>query len=956
MNGFTTKPLRLSINKRLINKDELGDTLARAEGFEPCQLNADELIAHIKQGHAYCAELNGRRKADNFVATDILSVDIDGGTTLTEAIEHPFVQAHASFLYTTCSHTPEVHRFRIIFVLEETLLNAHDVKAATRSLALKLNGDPKAVDAARMFYGNTGAQITQIGMTLPSAIVDELIEQTAAAGFKDRSLGIVGSGRSTIQLPADLVVHTAKGDDILLASAPAKTEVHCPVHDDKNPSAFVVENASKQSKGVYCSACGVTHWQGQADQYDFNSFETAARNTLDFSLKHMDQRPLSIDDQAIEGLRTATIEFRNERFLGDVAVRGETTYIKSPKGSGKTEQLARIVQSNKGRVLLIGHRRALIDSMCQRLGLACYLHDDKVDEPLSIRRKRYGICLDSITKVVAEQSYDLVVIDESEQVLAHSLSRTLDGKRRHALFALINILSRAKQVIAADADLSWTSFSFINQWAERLNGRRRTQIIINQHVSPKGKIEVFTSEQHLIGDFVTSLKSSKRCFFTANSKERIQEIATQVREECPDAPILVITSEETAVKDPAAAEFIKSPAVEAKKYQAILCSPSISSGVDITFDGDECFYDVVYGLFVPQVLTHFECDQQLGRVRHPKQVKVFISPAKGAFETNLGVVSRDVLTTYLMDATIDGYTNDAIPQAIYRPDQLTDIAVAIISHQRASKNDLWRNFLHYKKQQGWEIEHVGPDADLIHVGVGILGAGRERRSQFQVDRLMRAEPLSNDEFERIERRIRNYEFASDADLARYERSAIEAFYNTAISAELISLDDRGRFRSRVSCFETMLDRTTAISLRDGIGDAKRRDQMAMLIPNANASRILLMETLSMTPIYGSFVFNPEAEFSKLGLQPFIEWVKRNRIAIQQQFNIAIHKSLEGNPITQLRPFLAMVGLDLEKLPKTRAGGPTVVPYRISQISLDQMMEISSRRQIRGDSERPKLAA
>ncbi|WP_376702532.1 plasmid replication protein, CyRepA1 family [Mesorhizobium sp. ISC25] len=475
-------------------------------------------------------------------------------------------------------------------------------------------------------------------------------------------------------------------------------------------------------------------------------------------------------------------------------------------------------------------------------------------------------------------------------------------------------------------------------------------------MSTKGKIEVFTSEEHLIGDFVTSLKSGKRCFFTANSKERIQEIATQVREECPDTPILVITSEETAVKDPAAAEFIKTPAVEAKKYQAILCSPSISSGVDITFDGDERFYDVVYGLFVPQVLTHFECDQQLGRVRHPKHVKVFVSPAKGAFETNLGVVSRDVLKTYLMDATIEGYTNDLNPQAIYRADPLTDIAAAIISHQRASKNELWRNFLHYKKQQGWQIEHVGLDAELIHVGGGILGAGKERRSQFQVDRLMHAEPLTPDEFERINRRIKNYEFASGRDLARYERSAIEAFYNRAISDEIITLDNRGRFRSCVSSFEMMLDQTTALSLHGGIWDPERRNQRAMLIPNAGVSRILLMETLSTTPVYQDFAFNPEAKFSKTDLTPFIDWMKSQRIAIQQQFNIAIHKGIEDNPITQLRPLLAMVGLDLQKLPKTRAGGSAVIPYRISQLSLDRMMEISSCRQIREGSERPKLAA
>lgn len=406
MIDFINKPLRLSINKRLINKDELGDTLAKAEGFEPCQITVNELIAHIKEGYAYCAELDGRRNSANFVATDILSIDVDGGMTLTEALGHPIVKNYASFIYTTCSHTPDAQRFRVVFALEETLLNGDDVRAATRSLALKLHGDRKAIDPARMFYGNTKAEITEIGMTLPTAMIDELIEQTAEAGYKDRSLGVVGTGRSTIQLPPEQVVRTARGEEILLASAAAKIQVHCPVHDDRNPSAFVVENASNSNKGVHCSACGVTYWQGHPEPYDFDDFDKAARSALDKAARYQGKRPLLSCSDSVDHLRVADISLRYEKFLGDLHVREGTTFIKSPKGTGKTQQLSNIVRATEGRVLLIGHRRALIESMCLRMGLACYLHDAQVNEPLTNRRQRYGICLDSITNVVAEKPYD----------------------------------------------------------------------------------------------------------------------------------------------------------------------------------------------------------------------------------------------------------------------------------------------------------------------------------------------------------------------------------------------------------------------------------------------------------------------------------------------------------------------------------------------------------------------
>lgn len=937
MNGFSTKPLRLSINERLINKDELGDTLARAEGFEPHQLYAYELMAHIKLGHAYCAELNGRRSAANFVATDILSVDIDGGMTISEALTHPFVQNHASFIYTTCSHTPEAHRFRIIFVLEETLSNADDVRAATRSIALKLKGDPKAIDAARMFYGNTNAQFSQIGATLPTAVVDELIEQTATAGFKDRSLGAVGTGRSAKTLPLDQMVRTAKGIEILLADAPARTEVHCPVHDDRNPSAFVVENASKRNKGVHCSACGVTYWQGHPEPHDFDDFEKSARVLSSSS----QGQQLPTDDGPLATLKDARISLRNEKFIGGIRIEDGTTFIKSPKGTGKTKLLAQIVGSTKGRVLLIGHRRALIDSMCSAMGLACYLQDEHVDEPLSKRRQRYGICLGSILKVVEEPPYDLVVIDESEQVLAHLLSETLADKRPNIVHALICILARAKRVIAADADLSWTSYNFIKEWTERRGGPSNSQVVINQYRSPKGKLAVFASENHLIGDFVTTIKQGKRCYFTSNSREKIKDIATQLAEECPTIACLVVTSEETANKNAAAIAFIKNPAIEARKYDAVLSSPSIGTGVDITFPEDEQFYDTVYGLFVPQVLTHFECDQQLGRVRHPKQVKVYVSPATYAFETDLSVVRKDAQDAHVFNSAAREWTWDFIPKPIVRPDPLADVASAVISLHRASKNQLWRNFLHYKVQQGWEIEHVSPHPEIAHLGLGILSEGKERRAKLNINRLMEAESLPEADFERMDRRIRRYEFADDRERASYERTATERFYNQPISHELITLDDGGRFRARVTNFEMLLDPRTRAWLGDGIHEPDRRRQSGMLIPHAGNGRILLMETLSMTPLYWDFLFNPDARFGKADLLPFVDWVRANRIAIQQQFNVAVHKGLDSNPIIQLRSFLDMVGLDLVKLPKTRAGGTSVVPYHISRSSLNLMVNIAA---------------
>ncbi len=52
----------------------------------------------------------------------------------------------------------------------------------------------------------------------------------------------------------------------------------------------------------------------------------------------------------------------------------------------------------------------------------------------------------------------------------------------------------------------------------------------------------------------------------------------------------------------------------------------------------------------------------------------------------------------------------------------------------------------------------------------------------------------------------------------------------------------------------------------------------------------------------------------------------------------------------------MIGLELVKLPKTSAGGTTVILYQISQTTLDVMMQITDGRIYKDVSERLQLAA
>jgi hypothetical protein len=153
------KPLRLAINRQLIDKNDSGSDALFVYGWENVELTVPELATLVSSGVAYTAQLTGRRKAANFSASDIVSVDIDGGMTVEQALAHTLVRQHAALIYTTASHKPDAHRFRIVFPTARTITDPREMRSIARSLALRLSGDPAAVDATRIYFGNRGARL-----------------------------------------------------------------------------------------------------------------------------------------------------------------------------------------------------------------------------------------------------------------------------------------------------------------------------------------------------------------------------------------------------------------------------------------------------------------------------------------------------------------------------------------------------------------------------------------------------------------------------------------------------------------------------------------------------------------------------------------------------------------------------------------------------------------------------
>jgi hypothetical protein len=616
------RKLRVSIHPDIVNK-ELANERLRVLGWQNRELTIEELIESIKQGRPYCAQLNGYRDAKHFIASDVASADVDHGPTIEEAMQNPLVRDHAAFLYTTVRHQPKAHRYRVVFVLPRTITDATEMAALLRGIRLRVSGDPNSLDAARMFYGNTNAEVTFLGHELSAALLDELIAQGQNPPESDLA-GSTGSApsRSALRITPDQQVRLAKGGVLRFSEIVPRTIVHCPFHPDRHPSAFVVSN-NDGVKGIHCSACHCTYWPQdvplQGDEA-LESFDRTVRKAANYLKTHQNYGPLGplfgVPDAPAELNASLAISIVDGQATPPALLPGHVM-VKSGKGTGKTRNLTRLL-GNAQSVLLIGHRRALIRHTCERLHLHCYL--DGANEASVERHHRYGICLDSLTKIPSHVRFDVLVLDESEQVLAHFLSETMDrggGSRDRVFVEFRRLVRQTETVIALDADLAWVTFRTLS----RLDPAKQTYIWLNDAKPSEGKkIKLFDSQQHLIAELKQALADGKRCFVTSNAKTKVTALAAALADEFCHKKFIVITADtggQERVK-----KFIANPKSEAPQYDAVFASPSIGTGVDIAFPDNAEVFDVVFGFCEAQITTHLEFDQQISRVRHPKEVKV----------------------------------------------------------------------------------------------------------------------------------------------------------------------------------------------------------------------------------------------------------------------------------------------------------------------------------------------
>jgi hypothetical protein len=983
------KKFKCSINQNLINKNETGRDYYFNHTFENVEVDANTLIKAIKKGYAFSFQFSNQdRRSDNFLTTDIVSVDIDHWS-LEEALNDEFLKLNALLIYTTVNHTEKHNRFRIVFGFDSSITKATDVRHISKALADRFRGDLSAIDSARISFGNDQASVYTFGNCISDDIKQELIDEGKKDYLPSNQASHLNQKATTSNsnlLDDNFEVKDRFGNKLMIGSIKVNTTIYCPFHTDENPSAFVGFTDSNL-RFLHCRVCRST-WKNYSSvkNYNFNNFdETVLKINNGISQDIPESNEAILPIESVRMLKNSShITITESAKFELPRLRVGISFIKSPKGSGKTTALPRVLEPLRkylnadlssleffeenedfdGKpinqdlekdfsILLIGHRQSLIRSMCQSLKLNCYLEDsdDIGEQELRFRQNKYGICLDSLPKI-KPKAYNVIIIDESEQVLSHFLSQTLDSKREHIFKKFFSLLNAAERIVCLDADLSWLTFNTITEITGTSNltlkhkdkdgyindlDKKQVWLYLNNYKKPSQEIEIYRRETELIEDLRINLRLKKKIFITSNSKSRVDRLSTGIRESFPDIKTLVITSDNS--NSPDIQYFIENIKTEVLKYDLVFVSPSLSTGVDITFVDDASHIDLVYGFFENQINTHFDIDQQISRVRNPRLTKIWISPRTFNYDTNLNIVKEDILEQKLIAYTYIGFDKNTLEEIYDRDDQLLRLGSLVVTRSRASMNRLKSNFIDYKHRQGVNIKFIDNEYVDVDGAKKLKVIGKSLTEQVYIQNILNSQDLTQENFLKYDEDSVMEE--SHNFIYSYYKHKLELFYRNESTAELIKQDKQGAFRSKVVLYETFIKAFNAIWGLDRVGSQIHKYKffyesfLSIKIPEKylvfdkkEYLAVLIYILLLDAGLLNSGGINFDKSFTAISLVNFAASVKKYKKLLESQA-FPIRKDVSSNPTRQLGDLIRLLGLSIEKVKTIHKGHGKEYVYKIS---------------------------
>ncbi|MBM9521295.1 hypothetical protein JWG39_15870, partial [Desulforhopalus vacuolatus] len=319
--------------------------------------------------------------------------------------------------------------------------------------------------------------------------------------------------------------------------------------------------------------------------------------------------------------------------------------IRAPMGTGKTQiagaRFTEAADSNGLKLLAICHRVSLVHELYDRLKDSYNAFSHYKDNwKLCQAARGVALCINSLTVNRLERVVNrcgAVFIDEIQQVLTHIDRGSFgnDDAVRVAVYRkLVDIVARASVVLVCDANLNDDVISFL----EEARPGEKIQIFEMETNRADIHVEFQTGKRAMFAaplKIMASLDSGERLTVPTDSKKTARTLGKYLKEHTTHR-VIVIHSDNKS--DPEVNAFIENPDGEAGKYDCIIYSPTISSGVSIQDTQIDRCIGLFYGVISPPAAL-----QMAHRARRVKEFTFICQSRRQEAPINKAAVNSEVV-------------------------------------------------------------------------------------------------------------------------------------------------------------------------------------------------------------------------------------------------------------------------------------------------------------------------
>jgi hypothetical protein len=288
--------------------------------------------------------------------------------------------------------------------------------------------------------------------------------------------------------------------------------------------------------------------------------------------------------------------------------------IASGTGTGKTYASAEAVKARPN---------AKTGVLSFRISLAAKYEDDftgftsYLNEKIgsSITADRWICQIDSLHRV--KNRPDILIIDEINQVRRHLYAETfLRNNKYLASRAKFNdLIKNTRTVVIMDANISPVDLN----WLAKLRPDMNLKLFLNTNVANSKRHLLVKNEHRLIAMAKQDLLNGNKIAIAHNGGKKHHEPLKRALQTAGKR-IIVINSETKEL--PEVKSILSNPNTEFGKYDCIIYSPSVQSGVSYDVKG---VFRRIYGIFSNCTNSSGDACQMLDRIRHPMEAGCVLS-------------------------------------------------------------------------------------------------------------------------------------------------------------------------------------------------------------------------------------------------------------------------------------------------------------------------------------------